>query len=369
MQKAVVNRNGLLFFCAVLHIFSYRFSENLYQYDMIVITGGAGFIGSAMLWMLNMLGRDDIIIVDTLGLAARGKWKNLSGLRFADFIPRDQFLPLLESKKISGITDLIHMGAISATTETDADLLIERNFAFSKRIATCCMQQNIRLIYASSAATYGNGASGYTDDEKTIDTLRPLNMYGYSKQLFDRWALRNGVLEKATGLKFFNVYGPNEYHKGDMSSVIFKAFRQITEKGCVNLFKSHRPDYRDGEQLRDFVHVRDCTAIIAWLIENPAATGLFNVGSGTARSFNDLVNAVFTALDKEPAITYIPMPEHLQGGYQYHTCADMAKLQQAGYRNAMTSLEAGVRDYVRNYLASPEPYYDLYRHTTNSGNS
>jgi len=331
---------------------------------MIVITGGAGFIGSAMIWQLNLLGRDDLIIVDTLGQTATGKWKNISGLRFADFIPREQFLPLLESTAIPDISAIIHMGAISATTETDADLLIERNYAFSKRIATCCMRQNIRLIYASSAATYGDGTSGYDDNEATVDLLRPLNMYGYSKQLFDRWALQNGLLEKAAGLKFFNVYGPNEYHKGDMQSVVSKAYSQISETGSVSLFKSHRPDYGDGEQLRDFVYVRDCTAIMAWLLDNPAVTGLFNIGSGEARSFNDLVNATFAALGREPRIAYIPMPEHLQGRYQYYTCANMLKLRQAGYHNPMTSLEDGVRDYVRNYLASTEPYYDLYRQQT-----
>lgn len=356
-----VKRSGLLFFCATLPILTYHLHERLYLFSMIIITGGAGFIGSAMLWQLNQLGRDDVIIVDTLGQTEKGKWKNLSGLCFADFIPREQFLPLLETGAIDGISAIIHMGAISATTEKDADLLIERNFAFSKRIATCCMRREIRLIYASSAATYGDGTSGYDDNEAGIDTLRPLNMYGYSKQLFDRWARQNGLLEKAAGLKFFNVYGPNEYHKGDMQSVVVKAFRQIIETGSVSLFRSHRPDYRDGEQLRDFVYVRDCTAIMAWLLENPAASGLFNVGSGEARSFNDLVRATFAALDREPSISYMPMPDHLQGRYQYYTCANMAKLRHAGYRNPMTSLEEGVRDYVRNYLASSEPYYDLHR--------
>lgn len=330
---------------------------------MIIITGGAGFIGSAMLWELNMQGRDDIIVVDTLGSTATGQWQNLSGLRFADFIPRDTFLPLLEAGALSDPTAIIHMGAISATTETDADLLIERNFAFSKSVAAYCMRKRVRLIYASSAATYGDGSAGYEDDEAKIDTLRPLNMYGYSKQLFDSWALKNGVLERAAGLKFFNVYGPNEYHKGEMTSVVYKAFRQIREKGSVNLFKSHRPDYLDGQQLRDFVSIRDCTAIMAWLLEHPEASGLFNAGSGEARTFNDLVRATFAALDLEPEITYIPMPENLQGRYQYHTCASMEKLRRAGYRKPMTTLEEGVREYVRDYLDSETPYYDVLNHT------
>jgi ADP-L-glycero-D-manno-heptose 6-epimerase len=330
---------------------------------MIIITGGAGFIGSAMLWELNMQGRDDIIVVDTLGSTATGQWQNLSGLRFADFIPRDTFLPLLEAGALSDPTAIIHMGAISATTETDADLLIERNFAFSKSVAAYCMRKRVRLIYASSAATYGDGSAGYEDDEAKIDTLRPLNMYGYSKQLFDSWAQKNGVLERAAGLKFFNVYGPNEYHKGEMTSVVYKAFRQIREKGSVNLFKSHRPDYLDGQQLRDFVSIRDCTAIMAWLLEHPEASGLFNAGSGEARTFNDLVRATFAALDLEPEITYIPMPENLQGRYQYHTCASMEKLRRTGYRKPMTTLEEGVREYVRDYLDSETPYYDVLNHT------
>lgn len=326
---------------------------------MIIITGGAGFIGSAMLWELNRKGYEDVIIVDALGQTATGQWKNLSGLRFADFIPREQFPDLLEKGGLGKITAIIHMGAISATTETDADLLIERNFAFSKRVAACCMKEDIRLIYASSAATYGDGSAGYEDDETMLDTLRPLNMYGYSKQMFDRWALRNGVLEKAAGLKFFNVYGPNEYHKGDMTSVVFKAFSQITGTGRANLFKSHRPDYLDGQQQRDFVYIRDCTAIISWLLDHPEVSGLFNAGSGRARSFNDLVKATFAALGREPAITYIPMPEELRGRYQYHTCADMRKLVRAGYHAPMTSLEEGVTEYVRNYLDTPSPYYDM----------
>ncbi|ACD90235.1 MAG: ADP-glyceromanno-heptose 6-epimerase [Chlorobium limicola] len=326
---------------------------------MIIITGGAGFIGSALLWELNMQGRQDIVVVDTLGSTATGQWRNLSGLSFADFIPRDNFLPLLESGAFTGITAVIHMGAISATTETDADLLIERNFAYSKSIAAYCMKKNIRLIYASSAATYGDGTAGYEDDETRIDSLRPLNMYGYSKQLFDRWALKQGILEHAAGLKFFNVYGPNEYHKSDMTSVVYKAFNQIRENGQVSLFKSHRPDYHDGEQMRDFVYIRDCTAIMIWLLDHPDISGIFNIGSGEARSFNDLVNATFAALNLKPAINYVPMPEHLQGRYQYHTRAEMAKLRTAGFHKPMTPLEEGVGDYVRNYLDAETPYYDL----------
>ncbi|NTV99138.1 MAG: ADP-glyceromanno-heptose 6-epimerase, partial [Chlorobiaceae bacterium] len=232
---------------------------------MIIITGGAGFIGSAMLWELNRRGEENVVIVDNLESADKGKWRNLSGLLYADFIGIDHFSSLLERNALGRISAVIHMGANSSTTETDADHLLENNYGYSKKVASWCMQHDVRLLYASSAATYGDGANGYSDDVTELDRLRPLNMYGYSKQLFDRWALKNHVLEHAVGLKFFNVYGPNEYHKGDMCSVVSKAFRQILDKETVTLFKSHRPDYSDGEQLRDFVHVKDCTSVMAWL--------------------------------------------------------------------------------------------------------
>lgn len=219
------------------------------------------------------------------------------------------------------------------------------------------MAHNVRLIYASSAATYGDGSNGYHDDMLQLDKLRPLNMYGYSKQLFDRWAMNKGILDRAVGLKFFNVYGPNEYHKGDMSSVVYKAFHQILEEGSVKLFQSHRPDYRDGEQLRDFVYVRDCTRIMIWLLENHVA-GIFNVGSGEARSFKDLATATFLALGKQPVIDYVPMPETLRDKYQYYTCADITKLRQAGFGEPLTSIEDGILEYVQRYLSSDNPYLD-----------
>ncbi len=329
--------------------------------DMIIITGGAGFIGSAMLWELNRRGMENIIIVDDLGTTDTGKWRNLSGLRYADFIPKDLFPSLLEKNALGPVSSLVHMGANSSTTETDADHLLENNYAYSRTLASWCMQHGTRFVYASSAATYGDGANGYTDDIEGIDRLRPLNMYGYSKQLFDRWALKNRVLVKAAGLKFFNVYGPNEYHKGDMCSVVSKAFGQISEKGRVTLFRSHRSDYLDGEQLRDFVHVGDCTAVMAWLLEKPDVSGIFNIGYGKARSFNDLAKATFSAMGREPVIEYIPMPESLRDKYQYYTCADMRKLRAAGYDKPFTSLEDGIHDYVSNYLALPNPYLDMNR--------
>ena len=328
---------------------------------MIIITGGAGFIGSAMLWELNHSGEKNIIIVDELGSTTTQKWRNLSGLQFADFISKDLFPDLLERDALKGISAILHIGANSSTTETDADHLLFNNFDYSKKIASFCMAYNVRLIYASSAATYGDGANGYSDDIDGLDGLRPLNMYGYSKQLFDCWALKNGVLDHAAGLKFFNVYGPNEYHKGDMSSVVFKAFHQIRENGVVKLFQSHRPDYKDGEQLRDFVYVRDCSKIMKWLLENQTG-GIFNVGSGNARSFKELATATFSALGKPANIEYIPMPETLRDKYQYYTCADIAKLRLAGFTEQLTPLEEGVSEYVQNYLSLGNPYFD-YRET------
>jgi len=324
---------------------------------MIIITGGAGFIGSAMLWELNRRGEENIIIIDDLGSTTTEKWRNLSGLHFADVIPIHLFPDLLEKGAFEGVSAIIHMGANSSTTETDADHLLTNNFVYSKKIASFSMKHDVRLIYASSAATYGDGSNGYSDDIQQLDRLRPLNMYGYSKQLFDRWAIKNGILDKAAGLKFFNVYGPNEYHKGDMSSVVYKAFHQIQEKGSVKLFQSHRPDYKNGEQLRDFISVKDCTRIMMWLLENPAA-GIFNVGSGEARSFRDLATATFMALGKPPLIDYVPMPETLRDKYQYYTCADITKLRQAGFSGPLTSIEDGIRDYVQHYLSTESPYLE-----------
>jgi ADP-L-glycero-D-manno-heptose 6-epimerase len=325
---------------------------------MIIITGGAGFIGSAMLWELNRNGTEKVLIVDDLGRASEGKWLNLRGLRYADFIHKDDLPDLLEHDRLPAIEAVIHMGAISSTTEQDANLLLRNNYEYSKMLASWCAKKKARFIYASSAATFGDGAEGYSDGIESLDRLRPLNMYGYSKHLFDCWALRNGILDKAAGLKFFNVYGPNEYHKEDMTSVIFKAFNQIYETGTVRLFKSHNPLYSDGEQMRDFVYVKDCTKIMRWLLETPTATGLFNIGTGQARSFRDLVTATFEAMERPVSIEFIDMPETIRDKYQYYTCAECDHLRQAGYSGRMTPLEEGVRDYVRNYLSKPAPHLD-----------
>ncbi len=325
---------------------------------MIVITGGAGFIGSAMLWELNRCGMEDVIIVDDLGSTETGKWKNLSGLSFSDFIHKKDFLSRLNSNQFPEISAVIHMGAISTTTETDASLLMENNYCYSQELALFCARRNVRFIYASSAATYGSGTVGYNDEEENLKQLRPLNMYAYSKQLFDLWAFKKEILKKSAGLKFFNVFGPNEYHKGEMSSVVFKAFHQIKQSGSVQLFESHRSDYRNGEQMRDFIYVKDCTAIMLWLLEDRSVNGIFNVGTGQARSFNDLVQATFSALGLAPSIRYIPMPETLHDKYQYFTQAEVNKLRAYGYIPPMTSLENGVKDYVNNYLESETPYFD-----------
>jgi len=326
---------------------------------MVVITGGAGFIGSAMLWHLNQQGISDVIVVDELSTTE--KWQNLAGLEFAEYFHKNDFLDYLLSEKLPQIDAIIHMGAISATTETDADLLMKNNFEYTKTLALFALQRSIRFIYASSAATYGNGDTGYCDNLESTFKLRPLNMYGYSKHLFDLWAIKNEIIDKIVGLKFFNVFGPNEYHKDDMTSVVFKAYHQILETGKVRLFKSHRSDFSDGGQSRDFVYVKDCLKVMHWLMENPQVNGIYNIGTGQARSFFDLAAATFAAMDKAPNIEYFPMPEHLQGKYQYFTQADMTKLQQAGCPVNFGSLEENVKDYVQNHLMQPVPYLQSNR--------
>ena len=323
---------------------------------MFVVTGGAGFIGSAMVWKLNQLGIKNILIVDELGSSE--KWKNISGLYFQDYVHKTDFLDHLASEKYPAFQAIIHLGAISATSETNADLLIQNNVRYSQELALHCLKHHIRFIYASSAATYGDGAEGYSDDESQIHKLRPLNMYGYSKHLFDIWALKNNYTSAMVGLKFFNVFGPNEYHKLDMTSVVYKAYHQILETGKVRLFKSYKPGIADGEQSRDFVYVKDCLDIIAWFLDNPNVNGIYNIGTGVARSFKDLVTATFKAINKPVMIDYFDMPETLKGKYQYFTKADMQKLQQAGCPIKCAPLEDSVHDYATNYLHTDNPYLD-----------
>lgn len=316
---------------------------------MIVVTGGAGFIGSAIVWRLNELGKNNIIIVDELG--NDDKWKNLVPLKFEDFIHKDEFISMVIERELGlDISAVIHMGANSSTTEKDADHLFSNNFLYTKELAKYCLEKNIRFIYASSAATYGDGSLGFDDDENKLEPLQPLNMYGYSKQLFDLWAKRNGVFDKIVGLKYFNVYGPNEYHKGDMRSVVHKAFEQIRDTGKVKLFKSLNPKYKDGEQLRDFIYIKDAVEMSLFFLDKSNINGLFNLGTGKSRTWNDLVTAIFKALNKPVNIEYIDLPEHLREKYQYFTEANIDKIKKAGYNIPIKSLEDGVADYVKNYL-------------------
>ena len=315
---------------------------------MIVVTGGAGFIGSAIVWRLNTLNKDEIIIVDSLGTDE--KWKNLVGLNYRDFIHKDDFIKLLETSAIETPNTIIHMGANSSTTEKDADLLLRNNFEYSKKLAEYCLTKEVRFIYASSAATYGYGSLGFDDHEADMHLLRSLNIYGYSKAMFDLWALKRGIMNKVVGLKYFNVYGPNEYHKGDMRSVLHKAFEQIKETGKARLFKSANTKYKDGEQMRDFVYIKDAVDMTLFFLEHPHKNGLFNIGSGKARTWNDLVTALFNAMNKKIEIEYFDMPSHLLEKYQYFTEAKNNKLNKAGYSKPLMSLEGGITDYVQNYL-------------------
>lgn len=320
---------------------------------MWAITGGAGFIGSALLWALNESGREDLLVVDRLDSSE--KWKNLRGRRFLDYLEADEFLARLQLGKLPPLEGIVHMGACSSTTETDARFLVQNNYEYTKTLALWAVAKRKRFIYASSAATYGDGRLGYRTDVVTTEKLQPLNMYGYSKQLFDLWAIRNGMIRKMVGVKFFNVYGPNEYHKGDMRSVVAKAFEQIQRDGKVTLFRSYRPDFRDGEQQRDFLYVKDAVDVLMEFMRNSKINGLVNLGSGEARTWNDLVRAIFSALGRPPIIEYVDMPETLREKYQYHTEADMGwrlSRKAAPFR----TLEESVRDYVQNYLSKENPY-------------
>lgn len=321
---------------------------------MHIVTGGAGFIGSAMLWMLNEQGVDDILVVDNLSTS--DKWHNLVNRRYRDYMHRDEFLQRIRSGR-SGLPEVqavIHLGACSSTVERNADFLMENNFHYSQAVARFTLESGARLINASSAATYGDGSKGFSDGLLTTLGLKPLNMYGYSKQLFDLWAYRENLLNSLVSVKFFNVYGPNEYHKGDMRSVACKAFEDIHRTGCMELFKSSHPDYADGGQMRDFVYVKDCVAVLWWLLEHPEVNGVRNLGSGKARTWNDLVRAVFAAMDQSISMHYIPMPSHLVGRYQNFTEADMSWLETSGCKVPFHSLEDGVADYVRQYLNSSD---------------
>jgi len=315
----------------------------------IIVTGAAGFIGRNVVAELNARGEEELILVDELGKDA--KWKNLVGLRYEDIVSPEELLGLLEEQQFADARAVIHLGACNSTTETDADFLLRNNYQYTRVLCNWSLEHDARFVYASSAATYGDGAEGYDDDDAVTPSLKPLNMYGYSKQMFDVWALKHGLFESIVGLKYFNVYGPHEDHKGDMRSVVSKCYEQIRCNGFVQLFKSYRPEFKDGEQMRDFIYVKDAVDVTLHfaLQEAGAAGGLFNCGTGKARTWNDLAKATFAAMGVGPNIEYIDMPVELRAQYQYFTQAEVWKLRAAGYEAPFTSLEDGVLEYVQGY--------------------
>jgi ADP-L-glycero-D-manno-heptose 6-epimerase len=325
---------------------------------MLLVTGGAGFIGSNLVAVLNEAGRSDIVVNDHLG--ADDKWRNLAKRRLADVVAPNELLRWLDGRRLDAV---IHMGAISDTTATDADLVLENNFRLSLKLLDWCTAQRVPFIYASSAATYGDGAAGFSDDwsRHALQKLRPMNLYGWSKHMFDvalveRHSKKEKLPPQWAGLKFFNVFGPNEYHKGEMMSLVAKRFDDAKAGRPVRLFKSHRPGIGHGEQRRDFIYVDDAVSVVRWLMETPSVSGIFNVGTGAARSFRDLIASMFHALGREPSIEYIDMPDAIRNQYQYFTQAEVEGLRSAGYNGGFIPLEAGVRQYVAQYLDTADPY-------------
>jgi len=316
---------------------------------MVVVTGGVGFIGSAIIQALNARGATDFIVVDETDHPE--KKKNLTSLKYSELKQKDAFLNSVLNRSVpKKVEAIIHMGACSSTTETDEAFLIRNNYNYTRHLAEYALERGIRFIYASSAATYGNGENGYSDDESKLETLEPLNLYGESKQRFDRWAKEQGVLDRMVGLKYFNVFGPNEYHKEDMQSMVRKGFMQAQDTGKIQLFKSYRTEYADGGQERDFLYVKDAVEMTLFFLDHPDLNGIFNVGAGVARNWIDLATAVFKAMGKEPQIEFIDMPDSIRAQYQYHTCAGIEKIRSAGYTRSITSLEDAITDYIQNYL-------------------
>lgn len=317
---------------------------------MIVVTGGAGFIGSCIVSRLNSQGRKDLIIVDDLE-EHDGKRRNLEGKEYAAYYDKDDFLRIvLDDCLDSSVDCIIHMGACSSTIGTDRAYYEQNNFEYTRHLAEWCFTHQARYIYASSAATYGDGEQGYEDDESRLSELKPLNLYGWSKYKFDLWVMEQGVRDRVVGLKFFNVFGPNEYHKGDMRSVLNKAYPRVAAEGKIFLFKSYRPEYADGEQKRDFIYIKDAVDVVMFFFEHPDIHGIYNVGTGEARSWNDVAHALFAAVGKDPDITYMDMPEHLRERYQYFTQASVDKLRSVGFGRRFTPLKEAVKDYV-GYLS------------------
>lgn len=312
---------------------------------LIVVTGGAGFIGANTVAALNARGHENIVVVDRLGTDE--KWKNLLELKISNFVDKDEYIAMVRERNAPEPEAIFHLGACSATTERDADFLMANNFQYTRQLCYWALECGARFIHASSAATYGDGSLGYRDEDRDTPKYRPLNMYGMSKQLLDEWALRRGFYEQMVGLKFFNVYGPREAHKGDMRSVAHKAYQEVKAKGHISLFESDHPDYADGEQKRDFVWVGDAVAMMLWFLDHPEVNGLFNCGTGRAQTWLELARAIFAAMGREERINWVPLPEALRGKYQYFTEADLTKLRTAGYRESFTPLAEGIRQYVQ----------------------
>jgi len=319
---------------------------------VIIVTGAAGFIGSCVVAECNARGIEDILVVDHYDGPDDLKKRNLENKKYVQYCDKADFLNLVKTRQFAhSIECVIHMGACSSTTLNDEQYFQENNFEYTKTLAQWALEHNIRFIYASSAATYGDGSAGYKDDDATTRKCRPLNLYGWSKQNFDLWAMDNNVLDKIVGLKFFNVFGPNENHKGDMRSVVAKSYAQVVEEGKMRLFKSAHPDYGDGEQKRDFIYVKDAVDMVMFFVDHPNINGLFNVGTGKAQTWNELAEALFAAVGQKPNIEYFEMPDVLKERYQYFTQAEMSKIRKAGYTKECAPLKKAVADYA-TYLKS-----------------
>ena len=323
---------------------------------MIVVTGAAGFIGSVLAWKLNQLGKKDLLLVD-LQAKNSPKWENLKKRQFEIYLESDEFLGRLEKKEFDGkVSAVFHLGACSDTTEMDKSFLRKTNSGYTERLAEWCVAHGVYLQYASSAATYGDGEQGFSDDDKLTPGLKPLNPYGVSKLDFDKWALKLHYETKITGFRYFNVYGPNEYHKGHMRSLVNKGFEQVMKEGKLRLFKSYKAEYPDGGQKRDFIYVKDAVDSMIWFYSNPKVKGIFNLGTGKAQSWNELAWALFDACGKPRNIEYIEMPDNLKSQYQYFTEADLKKLRASGCAAKFRAVDAGVKDYVQSHLLHKDPY-------------